>query len=139
MQAGRHGPTIAYTDAHEQVVRRGLGIFNRYVEVSAVIEYPGIEQFELALGPAASAILLDKLGIREGNVRVLEEHLHIGMGRHAIAVEVQLLDVLAMVALAVGRAEEAALSGWGRGRSHPRRLSIADQSVASAACQGNSP
>ena len=55
------------------------------------------------------AIARDEVVVREGPLRVLVQHPHVGMGRRRVEVEVVLLDVLAVVALGPGQAEEALL------------------------------
>ena len=52
---------------------------------------------------------LDEVGVRERRLRVLVEVLHVRVRRRAVEVEVVLLDVLAVVALAVGQAEQPLL------------------------------
>lgn len=47
--------------------------------------------------------------VGEGRLRVLVEHPHPGVGRRIVEVEVALLDILAVVALVAGEAEEALL------------------------------
>jgi len=49
------------------------------------------------------------VAVRELPLRVLVEVLHVGVGRRRVEVEVVLLDVLAVVPLAVGEAEQALL------------------------------
>ena len=59
--------------------------------------------------PAPAPAGLDQVGVRVGRLRILVEVLHVRVGRRAVEVEVVLLDVLAVIALAVGQAEEALL------------------------------
>ena len=59
--------------------------------------------------PAAAAAGLDQVGVGERRLRILVEVLHVRVGRRAVEVEVVLLDVLAVVALAVGQAEQPLL------------------------------
>ena len=96
-------------DLDQDVFGRLLGILHEHVEVAVLVEHARIEQFVLELVPAAAAAGLDKVGIRERRLRILVEVLHVRMGRRAVEVEVVLLDVLAVIALAVGQAEQALL------------------------------
>ena len=57
----------------------------------------------------AAAVVLDEVGVGEGRLRVLVEVLHVRVRRRGVEVEVVLLDVLAVVALAVGQAEQPLL------------------------------
>jgi hypothetical protein len=59
--------------------------------------------------PAAAAVLLDQLFVRELGERVFVERLHVGMRRRAVEVVVQLLHVLAVVALVAREPEEPLL------------------------------
>ena len=57
----------------------------------------------------AAPVLRHQLAVGERRLRVLVEHLHVRVGRRAVEVEVVLLDVLAVVPLAVGEAEQPLL------------------------------
>ena len=59
--------------------------------------------------PAPAAAGLDEVGVGERRLRILVEVLHVRVGRRAVEVEVVLLDVLAVIALAVGQAEQPLL------------------------------
>ena len=72
-------------------------------------EDPGVEQLELRLEPVPVAVPGDERLVGKRRLRVLVEVLHVRMGRGAVEVEVILLDVLSVVPLAVGQAEEALL------------------------------
>ena len=58
---------------------------------------------------AAAAVLLDQPRVGKLALRILVEHLQVGVRRRGVEVVVQLLHVLAVVALAVGQAEEPLL------------------------------
>ena len=55
------------------------------------------------------AFVCDQVHVGEGGLRILVQVPHVRMRRRAVEVEVVLLDVLAVVALTVGQAEEALL------------------------------
>lgn len=57
----------------------------------------------------APAVRLHQVGVRKGRLRILVEILHVRVGRRAVEVEVVLLNILAMIALAVGQSEEPLL------------------------------
>jgi hypothetical protein len=109
MDLGRLRPTVVHGQPHQDVVRGRLGVFHKYVKVTVVIEHTRIEQLVLVFVPAASTVRLDQLGIGELPVRVLVEHLQIGMRGRGVEVVVQLLDVLAVVPFAVGQPEQPLL------------------------------
>src|SRR5262249_50046705 len=89
------------------VLGRLLGVFHEDVEVSILVEHAGVEQLVLELAAAARAARVDELRVRVSLLRILVEIFHVGVGRRAVEVEVVLLDVLAVIAFAVGQAEEA--------------------------------
>src|SRR5262249_31451410 len=61
------------------------------------------------LAPAPSSVLPEELFVRVRSLRVLVQVLHVGVGRRVVEVEIVLLDILAVVALAAGQAEQAFL------------------------------
>ena len=69
----------------------------------------GVNVEPLGLVPAAPPVLLDQPGIGKFRLRILVEHAHVGMGRGAVEVAVELLDVLAVVALGIGQPEQPLL------------------------------
>ena len=81
--------------------------FDEHVEVAVLIEHPGVEQLVLELLLRAAAVGLDEVGVGEFDLGVLVEHLHVGVGRGGIQVEVIVLDVLSVVAFAIGQPEDA--------------------------------
>ena len=109
VQLGRFGAAVVDGDLDQDVLGRLLGILDEHVEVAILVEDAGVEQFVLEFAAAAAAAGLDEIGVGKGRLRILVEVLHVRMGRRAVEVEVVLLDVLAVIALAVGQAEEAFL------------------------------
>ena len=109
VQRRRLRPAIGHRDADENVVDGRLGVLHLHVEVPVFVEDPGVEQLELRLSAPAPRVLLEQALVREFRLRVLVEGLHVGVGGRPVQVEVQLLDVLAVIALGTGEAEEALL------------------------------
>ena len=70
---------------------------------------PVSTQLVLELLTRAAAVGLDKVRVGELALRVLVEVLHVRVRGRAVEIEVVLLDVLAVVALAVGQAEQPLL------------------------------
>src|SRR5271170_3533382 len=103
------GASIADADFNQQIVGRRLRVFNKDVEVAVVVENAGVQQLVFLLVARALAIGLDQVVVRIGAMRVLVEVLHVRVRGSAIEVEVVLLYVLAMIAFAVGQAEEPLL------------------------------
>jgi hypothetical protein len=80
-----------------------------FVSFSVKNEDARIEQLVLRLETTAPAVGQDEVGVGIGLVWILVEILHVRVCRRTVEVEVILLDVLAVVALAVGEPEEALL------------------------------
>src|SRR5262249_13377650 len=91
------------------VLRRRLGVLDEYVEVTHSLEHAGVEQFILELMPPAPPARLHEVAVGIRPLRVLVEVLHVRVRRRAVEVEVILLDVLAVVALAIGQPKQALL------------------------------
>ena len=103
------GPRLWTRDLDQDVLGRRLGVLDEHVEVAVLVEHAGVEQLVLELAAAAAAAGLDEVGVGERRLRILVEVLHVRVRRRAVEVEVVLLDVLAVVALAVGQAEQPLL------------------------------
>jgi hypothetical protein len=73
------------------------------------VEDPGVEQLILLLVARATAVGLDQVFVRISALRIFIKVLHVRVGRRAVEVEVILLDVFAMVALAIGQPVQALL------------------------------
>src|SRR4029078_1474749 len=78
-------------------------------EVPVVVEDAGVQELVLQLLAAPPAVRLDEVPVRELALRVLVEVLHVRVRGRGVEVEVVLLGVLAVVALAVGEAEDPLL------------------------------
>ena len=104
------GPRLVTRDPDQDVVGVGLGVLDDDVEVAVVVEDAGVDQLELGLRCGRGA-RFSSTSSAYGNarLRVLVEHPHVRVRRRAVEVEVVLLDVLAVVALGAGQAEEPLL------------------------------
>src|SRR2546425_2097503 len=103
------GAAILHGDADQDVLRRGLGVLDRHVEVPSRFEGARLEKLELAVPSAAAAILLDEPGIGILGMRVLVEPLEVRVRGGGVEIEVVLLDVLAVIALGTRETEVALL------------------------------
>ena len=103
----RFRTAIVHGDSDQHVFGIGLGVFDKHIEVAVVVEDARIQQLVLELFPGAARIGLHQIAIREFRLRILVEILHVGMRRRAVEIEVVLLDVLAVIAFAVGQSEQA--------------------------------
>jgi hypothetical protein len=68
-----------------------------------------VQQLVFELQPVALPVGLHQVLVRIRGLRILVEIFHVGVGRRAVEIEVILLDVLAVIALAVGQPEQALL------------------------------
>src|SRR6516162_1110842 len=98
--------TVDNRDANKDIVGCGLGVFGKYIEIPVLIENTGIQQFEFRILLAASTVFFNQACVWEGVLRILVKRLQVGMRRRRVHVEVALLDVLAMIAFAVGQPKQ---------------------------------
>ncbi len=94
---------VVHADPHDDVVRALLGVLDRDIEITVVLEHAGVEDLVFGITEAAAGVFRHQVVVGEGGLRVLVEHAHVRMAGNAIEVEVQLLDVLA------GQAEQPLL------------------------------
>ncbi len=99
------GPRLNGRDLYQNIVRTCFGIFNENVEIPVFMENAGVEQAHIPSLPGPLTVYPNKFIIRIRCLRILVEILHIGVSRRAVKVEIILLDILPMVALAVGQSE----------------------------------
>ena len=97
---------IVNADLDQHIFGRCLGVLNENIEVAVLIEDAGVDQFVFRLAAAAFAIGRDEIVVRICRLRILVKILHVRMRRRAVEVVVVLLHILAMIAFAVGQAEE---------------------------------
>ncbi len=109
VQVRRFRAPVVDRDPRHEIVRGGLRVLDLHVPVAVAVEGARIQQLVLQLVPVPRAIGGDQVIVRERGLRVFVQQPHVGMGRRAVQIEVALLDVLAVVPLAVGEAEETLL------------------------------
>ncbi len=125
VQFGLFRPPVDGGDVHQEVFRAAFGVLDEDVEIAVAVEDAGVQELILQLVPIAPPVRLHQVGVREGRLGILVEELHVGVGRRAVEVEIVFFDVLAVVALAVGQAEEAFLENGvlavpqGQGEAEP--------------------
>ena len=102
-------PAVRDRDLDQQVLGGRLGVLDEHVEVPILVEHPRVEELVLEVVLPPAAVRLHQVAVRELRLRVLVEVLHVGVGRRRVEVEVVLLDVLAVVPLAVRQAEQPLL------------------------------
>ena len=111
-EPGRLGAGVGGRDPDADVGRGGLGVFHLHVEEPVVGEHARVEQFVFTVGVAAAGVAGHQLGIGEGPLRIAVERREVAGRGRGVEVVVQLLDVLAMVALRVREAEEPLLENF---------------------------
>ena len=86
-----------------------LGVFHRHVEEARPLEQAGL--LDLVFGNLAAALqaLAHEVFVGVGPLRITVEELQVGVARDRVEVVVDLLHVLAVVALLVGEAEQTLL------------------------------
>ena len=106
---GGLGPAVVDGDRTRMSSGTAFAYSTNDVEVAVVVEDAGVEQLVLELRPRPPPVGLHEVAVRELALRILVEVLHVRVRRRRVEVEVVLLDVLAVIALAVGQAEQALL------------------------------
>src|SRR4249919_3770626 len=104
MDPGRIPTAIRDRDPEEDIVRGGLCILRRDVEVAPVVEYTGVDELELGVGLGATSVLVDEPGVGICRLRILVERLQVRRRRSCVEVVVELLDVLAVISLVTAEA-----------------------------------
>ncbi len=102
---GGFRPAVRDRDLDQDVFGIGLGVFDEHIEVAIVVEYSGVEQFELRLVLPASPVFFHQLPVGKFRLGILVEILHVRVRGRGVEVEVILLHVLAVIALVAGQAE----------------------------------
>ena len=105
-EAGGFRAAVRDRDLDQDVFGIGLGIFHEHIEVAIVVEYSGVEQFELRLVLSAPPVFFHQLTVGEFRLGILVQILHVGVRRRRVEVEVVFLHVLAVIALVAGQAED---------------------------------
>ena len=109
MERGRIRTVVRGGDPDQDVVGRDLRVLHVDVEEAVLGEDPRVAQLVLGIGPVAPPALRDQVVVRERALRVAIPAVHVRVRRRVVEVPVDLLDVLAVVALVAGQAEGALL------------------------------
>ena len=76
------------------------------VEVLVFVENTRVDEFILTVELASFVVFFEKAFVRELVMRILVQHLHVGVGGGAVEVVVDFLHVLAMIALNARKPEQ---------------------------------
>ena len=101
------GSAVDHANADQQVFRAGFGVINEDVEVAVVIKDAGLHQLVFGLITATAAVLFHQVLVGEFLLRVLVQPPHEAVGWGVELMKEIVLEVFAMVALAVGQAKGA--------------------------------
>ena len=118
IQARRRRSAICCRGANQDIVDRIFRVCDLDIE-EAAFERTRVPKFKLTLALWARCILRDQLCIWERGVRVTINHPHEAVRRCIVDVPIKFLDVLAVIPLGPGHAEEALLQN--RVTSIPKR------------------
>ena len=105
MDCGRLWSTISHADLNEQVFCRDLGIFHEDIEVAVFVEDPRLQQFVLHIVEAAALVRPDQIDVGVLPLWILVQIFHVRVCGRTVEVKVVFLNVLTVVALAVGEAK----------------------------------
>src|SRR5262249_47770216 len=130
LERRRLGSAVLDGDAEEEMVRRLLRRLERDVEVGISVENAGIDELELGLVTPAPRVFLDEPRVRKGTLRVAIEAPQVRARRCRVEVVVDLLHVLAVIALVAGEPEEPLLQD--RVAAVPQRQREAEAPLAVA-------
>ena len=106
-QLGFISAAVDHANANEQVFRAGFGVINENVEVAVVIKNAGLNQLVFGLITTAPAVLLHQVLVGEFLLRVLVQPPHEAVGWGVELMKEIVLEVFAVVALAIGQAKGA--------------------------------
>jgi hypothetical protein len=106
------GSGIVNTHPGDDVVDVCLGVVDDDVPIAIVVEDACIEQFELGLVLATTAVLIEQLGVGTLGLWVEVAPAHPGMRRRRVLVEPVLFGVFAVISLGPGQTKNPLLQDW---------------------------
>src|SRR6516165_5646747 len=105
MDRSRLGAPVYRCDPHQNVLWIRFRVLYEKIEIAAFAKGSGINQLVFGFLLSSVSIFLNKLRVRKCVLRVFVEGFQIGMGWSRVKVVIDLLDVFAVVSLAVRQAE----------------------------------
>lgn len=94
-------------DPHQDPLGVILCVHDLDIKEAVVVEDPAVEELILLVVSAPPGVLLDQVGVGKGTLRVEIPGPKECRRRDGVFVEVELFDVLAVIALRVGQTEES--------------------------------
>mmetsp|Transcript_11102 Transcript_11102/g.33456 ORF Transcript_11102/g.33456 Transcript_11102/m.33456 type:complete len:404 (+) Transcript_11102:619-1830(+) len=93
------GPAVDRSHGEQNVVHRRAGILHVDVKVPVLIKDARVHELVLGIVTAERGVFVAQGVVRELCLRVLVQHLQVAVARRCVQVVVQVLDVLAVIAL----------------------------------------
>ena len=90
---------VANSDAPQNVIRVGLGVFNRDIKVAQIAERLRVKQFIFGRVQTAIAIGGNEVFVWVRALWIFIEHALIAGGRRSVLMPVQLLHIFAVISL----------------------------------------
>src|SRR5262249_2500753 len=112
MQRCRRRATVRGGYLPEDIVGAGPGVFDRDVKITRFLQNSRIQQLEFRLLGGSALVFCYQRTVREGRLRVFVKHSQVGMARGGVEIVIDFLDVLAVIAFAVGQPEQPLLEDW---------------------------
>ena len=103
------GAAVFDGDLDQNIARFCLRILDEDVEVAVGFKETTVNELELRLSDAPSTVLLQQATVRVLGLRILIEHLQVGMRRRGVEVVVELFDILTVIPFSVGQPEQPLL------------------------------
>ena len=103
------GSAVFDRDLDQNIARFRLRILDEDVEVAVAFKETTVNELELRLSDAPSTVLLHQATVRVLGLRILIEHLQVGVRRRGVEVVVELFDILAVIPFSVGQPEQPLL------------------------------
>ena len=98
--------TVMHGDTDQDVFRITFSVFDKHIEVAVVVEDASVEKFVFHLLARAPPVRLHQIAIGIFSLGILVQVLHVRVCRCAVEIKVVFLDVLAVIAFAVGQPEK---------------------------------
>jgi len=97
---------VGDADADQQVLRLGLGVLHRHIEIAPLVEYSGVNELKFLITFAAEAVFFAKLIVWVLGLRIFVEILHVGVARCVVQVKIIFLYVLPVISFRSGQTEK---------------------------------
>ncbi len=100
---------VGHADPDDDVIGRRLGVFHDDVEEAVLVQRARVLELVLGVVAGPARVLLDQRLVREAALRIAVQRLEVRARRRRVEVRIDLLDVLAVVALRPAQPEQPLL------------------------------